>query len=131
MVKPKQQQLQKAEKKLLNIHSGAILIENKVNLLSRQAWFYLLYKAFPDLKTQDKFFVNLNELKEAIGYDSTNNKYLKQALKDLVGTPIEWNILHKDKVIWEVNSLLAGCKIEDNSSTVSYTHLTLPTNREV
>lgn len=118
MVKPKQ--LQKVEKKLLNIHSGAILIENKVNLLSRQAWFYLLYKAFPDLKTHDKFFVNLNELKEAIGYDSTNNKYLKQALKDLVGTPIEWNILQKDKVIWEVNSLLAGCKIEDNSSICEF-----------
>jgi len=119
-MKPKQQQLQKVEKKLLNIHSGAILIENKVNLLSRQAWFFLLYKAFPDLKTQDKFFVNLNELKEAIGYNSTNNKYLKQALKDLIGTPIEWNILHKDKVVWEVNSLLAGCKIEDNSSICEF-----------
>lgn len=119
-MKPKQQQLQKVEKKLLNIHSGAILIENKVNLLSRQAWFFLLYKAFPDLKTQDKFFVNLNELKEAIGYNSTNNKYLKQALKDLIGTPIEWNILQKDKVVWEVNSLLAGCKIEDNSSICEF-----------
>ena len=99
MVKQKEQQLQKVEKKLLNIHSGAILIENKVNLLSRQAWFYLLYKAFPDLKTQDKFFVNLNELKEAIGYDSTNNKYLKQALKGVWHRKLRKGILKRYNIV--------------------------------
>lgn len=101
------------ERIVVNIHSGAIQIENKVALLSRQAWFYLVYKAMPSLLEKEVFIISLPELKEAIGYNSTNNKYLKEALRDLVNTTIEWNIFYKNKESWEINSLLAGCKIEN------------------
>jgi hypothetical protein len=111
----------KAERTVLNIHSGAIAIENKVSLISRKAWFFMVYKAFPNLLKQEKFAVSLTELKEAIGYNSRNNKYLKEALTELVNTSVEWNILKKDKSTdWEVNSMLAGCKIPENSGICEF-----------
>ena len=67
----------------------------------------------PSLLEKEVFIISLPELKEAIGYNSTNNKYLKEALRDLVNTTIEWNIFYKNKESWEINSLLAGCKIEN------------------
>jgi hypothetical protein len=108
------------EKRLVNIHSAAIHIENKVKLISRQAWFFMVYKAFPDLLTKDIFTISLVELKEEIGYNSTNNKYLKQALRELIETTVEWNILNKDKNIWEINTLLAGFKIEEGTGICQY-----------
>lgn len=109
------------ERRIVNIHSGAISIENKVSLISRKAWFYMVYKAFPKLLEQEKFSVSLVELKDAIGYDSTNNKYLKKALLELSTTAVEWNILKKDKSIdWEVNAMLAGCRIPKNSGVCEF-----------
>ena len=101
-----------SELKILNIHSSAIHIENKLDLLSRQAWFYLVYKALPFINQQDfTFKVSLPELKEAIGYNSKNNQYIKQALKVLSNTTVEWNIFNKDKEIWGCGSLLSDCEI--------------------
>jgi len=106
---------------ILNVHSGAIHIENKVKLLSRQAWFYMLYKAFPYLQTQTTFKIYLTDLKKAINYQSKNNKYLKEALKELAKTFVEWNIFEKDKgEVWEINSLLAGCRIEKGTGICHY-----------
>jgi hypothetical protein len=110
----------KQETQMVNVHSGAITIENSVSLLSRKAWFYMVYRAFPYFKESEKFYISLKELKEAIGYDSGNNKYLKESLKELAGVLVEWNILKKDKKVWEVNTMLSGCKIEDGSGICEY-----------
>jgi hypothetical protein len=45
----------KEDTKLVNVHSSAIHIENKVGLKSRLAWFYMLYKAYPVLNSQNAF----------------------------------------------------------------------------
>ena len=100
------------EKQIVNVHSGAIHIENKVNLVSRQAWFYLVYRALPTINDKDQFIIPLSDLKEAIGYNSKNDEHLKQAIRDLAETTIEWNIFNKNKVSWEINVLLAGFKID-------------------
>lgn len=107
-------------KQILNINSGAIHIENKVDLLSRQAWFYLVYKAIPYLETQETFSIYLSELKKGIRYNSTNNEHLKKALRQLVETTLEWNILNKDDEEWGIATLLADCEIKKGSGICEY-----------
>lgn len=121
--KPTEKKLVRLESEnvqVVNIHSGAISVENSISILSRKAWFYMVYKAFPYLETQNTFQIPLTELKKAIGYESTNNKYLKESLKELVGTIVEFNIFNKDKTVWEVNSMMAGCKIEKGTGICEY-----------
>lgn len=107
-------------KQILNINSGAIHIENKVDLLSRQAWFYLVYKAIPYLETQETFSIYISELKKGIRYNSTNNEHLKKALRQLVETTLEWNILNKDDEEWGIATLLADCEIKKGSGICEY-----------
>ena len=60
MVKTKNLEVKSESQPVLNVHSAAIHIENKVDLLPRQAWFYLLYKAFPKLKTDSVFTIEIS-----------------------------------------------------------------------
>jgi hypothetical protein len=108
------------KKQVLNIHSGAIHIENKVDLLSRKAWFYLIYKALPFMDIQTTFSIPLLDLKKAIGYNSKNNKYLKKSLESLVETKVTWNLFGKDNETWGVGSLLSDCEIESRSGIFEY-----------
>jgi len=108
------------DKQVLNLHSSAIHIENILGLKSRLAWLYMVYRAFPYLKTNQTFTIQLNDLKKAINYTSKNNKILKALLKELVQTTVEWNILEKDSEIWETNSLLAGCKIDKGTGKITF-----------
>jgi hypothetical protein len=110
-------------RQIVNVHSAAIHIENRIGLLPRQAWFYLLYRAFPYLDTERTFRVPLSDLKKAIGYNSKNHKYLRQILLELVSTPIQWNIFDKDKgELWGASSLLADCEIELGSGMVEFSY---------
>lgn len=113
--------LEEENSQTLNIHSAAIHIENKVGLKQRQAWFYMLYKAFPLMESQRIFFINISELKKAINYESNNNEYLKKILEELVTTPVRWNIFDKDKESkWGVSGLLSYCEIESKTGLCEY-----------
>ncbi|MEK7722119.1 MAG: replication initiation protein [Elusimicrobiota bacterium] len=108
-------------KQILNIHSSAIHIENKISLLSRQTWFFMLYKAIPYLESHDIFRINLKELKSELGYNSHNTDYLKESIKELANIKIEWNIFDKDKgEIWGIGSLLADCEIISETGICEY-----------
>ena len=109
------------EKKLLRVHSGAIHIENKTKLVQRKAWFELIYKALPSMSFQNEFSIPIKDLKEAIGWDeSKNDESLKELLYQLTSISVQWNVLEKDKEVWEANSLLAGCKIVKGSGICHY-----------
>lgn len=105
---------------LVNVHSSAIHIENKVGLKSRLAWFYMLYKAFPVLKDQNSFTITIGELKKAIGYTSTNNQHLKEVVEELARTEIQWNLFGKDGHEWGISHLLSQCIIKTDSNIIYY-----------
>lgn len=112
----------KPQRQIVNVHSAAIHIENKVGLKQRQAWFYLLYKAFHYLQTQETYQISLADLKRAIDYKSEfNNQHLKEMLTELVNITVEWNIFDKDREVeWGVSGLLADCAIRPNSGICEY-----------
>lgn len=114
----------KPRSKIVNIPSSAIHIENDVSLLQKKLWFELIYHAFPNMGKEKKVHeIPLSKLRELLGYDedTSNDQQLKDALKKLRDTPVNWNIFNKDKLnAWESFSLLAGCHIPKNSGVCYY-----------
>ena len=110
----------KEDTKLVNVHSSAIHIENKVGLKSRLAWFYMLYKAYPVLNSQNAFTITIGDLKKAIGYTSKNNSALKTSLEELARTEIQWNLFGKDGHEWGISHLLSECRIKTDSNIIYY-----------
>jgi hypothetical protein len=100
------------QKKEVIKHSSAIQIENKITLLQRRVWNLLLANAYDELPVKEEYQVGISELIEFL--DSTHNdKYLKDSLKNLMSTILEWNILDKDGVEeWGASPLLAQVKIK-------------------
>ena len=92
-------------------HSAAIQISNEVNILQRRAWNVLLANAFDDLKIKDKYEISIKDLGAILRFDSKNINYLKDALRALNITQVEWNILEKDNHDWGVMTLLAQARI--------------------
>lgn len=75
------------------------------------------------MKTSEVYELPLADLKAFLGIPAAQGTaHLKKALKGLVGTTLEWNILKKDAQEWGVASLLAECLITHtpNSATVKF-----------
>ena len=101
-------------------HSEAIQISNNINLLQRRAWNVLLANAFDDLLEKDVFEVPLKDLENILDFNSKNIKYLKESLKELNRTQVEWNVLNKDGQEWGFFTLLSGFRIINGICKYSY-----------
>lgn len=105
--------------KMLNVPSSTIHIENKMSLVQKKLWFELVYHAFPKMGTQRKYTITLSRLRELLGWNETtsNDTELKEALRGLNETTVNWNIFGKDtkNTSWQSFPLLAGCEIPKNS----------------
>lgn len=102
-------------------HSAAIQITNRINLLQRRAWNVLLAQAFEDLLDKEEHHVWVKDLSTALKFDSKNEQYLKDMLKRLTTTGVEWNILEKDgKQEWGITTLLAQATIKEGMCTYAY-----------
>lgn len=102
-------------------HSAAIQIENSISLLQRRAWNVLLANAYDNLATHELHSMKVQHLVEVLGFESKNERYLKDALKALAGCTVEWNILGKDgSKRWGVTALLAQAEIESGVCTYAY-----------
>ena len=107
--------------------SPAIQIQSKISLLQRRAWNVLLANAYNELPNQDIHHVSMVELAAKLGFDSKNENYLKEVLRELRFCEVEWNLLNKDnKQVWGVAGLLASVEIEDGICTYAFApHLRL------
>jgi len=111
----------KKEKKEVIKHSSAIQVSNEVNLLQRKAWNVLLANAFDDLEKEEVFYINMSDLCKTLKFDSKNDKYIKQLLKELISIQIEWNVLGKDKQNgWGAASLLSEVQIINGVISYEY-----------
>ena len=107
--------------------SPAIQIQSKISLLQRRAWNVLLANAYNELRDQEIHCVSMVELAAKLGFDSKNEDYLKEVLRELRFCEVEWNLLNKDnKQVWGVSGLLASVEIEDGICTYAFApHLRL------
>jgi len=110
----------------LKKHVAIIHSSNKISLLQRKISNALLFNAYDDLLSKDEHEIHVTTLTKLIGYDSNDHKRIKQALKDLLATVIEWNIVDGDKIdsdgIWNASSIIADASIEGSTCTYSYSN---------
>jgi plasmid replication initiation protein len=117
--------------------SGAISIENKVSLVQRQIWNILLSHAFDRLDTEQVHEIPLRLVFAEKGFDLREYGELREHLKALVETSVQWNIYEKDKRRWGVATLLASAEINETTGMLEYAFashlidkLVIPNNRE-
>lgn len=108
-------------KLVIKNHSAIVQISNRITAHQRKAYSGLLYIAKKTLKENKDtiyFEANLKDIKELISIHTVNNHELKKSLKDLMRIVIEFNLLEKDKEVWEAMVLLSSVGI--NNGKVIY-----------
>lgn len=106
----------------LKKHIAAIHINNKLTLTQRKASNVLLYNAYESLMTARVHRIRVKDLAEAIGFNTHNLDPLKEALKTLARTVLEWNILDEQgrQEEWGATTLLAQAVIKGGYCVYAY-----------
>ncbi len=131
--------LEKKQEISLKKHSSLIAISNKeLTIPQRKLYNAILYLAAkkrnenPEMNT---FKIRFSEIVKFSGYSGfTNKMYLKDSVRSLVDTSIDFNLLQKDKVnIWGAFSLLSQVIAEEHDEyiivefpSIILTNLTYP-----
>lgn len=107
--------LQKSQnKKELKKHAATIHCSNSLSLLQRKVSNALLYHAYNELALKEEHEITVKQLCRLIGYHGNNHAVIKEALKELISTVIEWNVI--DDVTggenWTASSILASVSLE-------------------
>ncbi len=101
----------------------AVHITNNITLVQRKLINALLLNAYYELPNQSITIhrIPVSQLVDLIGYDSKNIPYLRDLLKALTSTIIEWDIMNEaGKREWGVSALLASADIIDGVCTYAY-----------
>lgn len=102
-------------------HSGLIQTNvGNLTLTQRKAINFFIYVAqrSGNCKT---YQTTISNIKQVCNLLSTDNIAIKEQIKALTKTTIEFNYLNKDKQqIWEISTLLAGCRILPGSGVVEF-----------
>ncbi len=102
-------------------HSGLIQTNvGNLTLTQRKAINFFIYVAqrSGNCKT---YQTTISNIKQVCNFLSTDNIVIKEQLKALTKTTIEFNYLNKDKQqVWEISTLLAGCRILPGSGIVEF-----------
>lgn len=104
-----------------------VALDRQLSLVAKKLFNALLYVAHRQLREKDQHEVSLSELCACVGFNSHNLDVLKEALRALVTTRIEWNVL--DDVgdeEWGVTTALAEAKVANGRCVYGYS----PTLRE-
>jgi hypothetical protein len=82
-------------------------MSNSISLMQRKLFNLFISYAQDYLKYKDIFTINLSNLLNEI--NSNNIKYLKEQIKELMSTVVDFNLLDKDKkTIWLASTLLSS-----------------------
>lgn len=98
----------------LKKHAATIHCSNSLTLLQRKVTNALLYHAYQELMLKEEHQITVKQLCKLIGYSGNNHAVIKEALKDLLSTVIEWNLIN-DKTgaeDWTASSILASVSLQ-------------------
>lgn len=114
--------LEKIQQESLKKHVSAIHCSNSLSLLQRKISNVLLYHAYPTLTTQDEHRISIRELCGYLEYKGFNYEKIKDALKKLISTVVEWNVFENDVngEDWTASSILASVNIKNAVCSYAY-----------
>lgn len=98
-------------------HSSAIQIgsaDGDITLVQRKCYNVLLAHAYDELPTKTTHRIPISDLCRYLNFESNNTQHIKDALRGLVNTIVEWNILGADRQQeWGAATLLSEVKIKN------------------
>lgn len=121
----------------LKKHVGIIHCANNLSLVQRKLSNALLYYAYNDLLTKEVHSIAISELAKLIGYRSHAVEGIKKAIRELMSTVLEWNLLEAKECVeqninnerredrhcsWHASSILASARISRGICSYSYSH---------
>jgi len=94
----------------LKKHAATIHCSNTLSLLQRKISNALLYHAYKELLLKEEHEITIKELCKLIAYNGNNHAAIKDALKGLLSTVIEWNVVNDTTGTedWTASSILAS-----------------------
>lgn len=107
----------------LKKHVAAIHSSGHLTLLQRKIANALLYNAYEDLLNKEEHQIHIMELSRLIGYDSKDQKKIKEALIALISTVIQWNIIDQQigcENIWSASAIISDASIQGAICKYSY-----------
>ncbi|HEX4045584.1 MAG TPA: replication initiation protein [Gammaproteobacteria bacterium] len=102
------------DKKELKKHAATIHCSNSLSLLQRKVTNALLYHAYKELMVKEEHVITVKQLCRLIGYQGNNHAAIKEAMKGLMSTIIEWNIAQDEtgSENWTASSIIASVSLE-------------------
>ena len=108
----------KGTNQVLKKHVAAIHIGAKLSFLQLKLVNALLYHAYDELLTAQEHSIDASVLCEMISFDSKNTFYLKAALKGLMETVVEFDVLEENgEQVWEAMTLLPYARLKNGVCT--------------
>lgn|SRR3990167_7443545 len=106
--------LKKETKKELKKHAATIHCSNTLTLLQRKISNALLYHAYNELMSKEEHVITVKQLCRLIGYQGHNHAAIKEALRGLITTIIEWNLISDvtGAENWTASSIIASVSLE-------------------
>lgn len=101
-------------------HVATIHTSGELSLLERKLSNVLLLHAYDNLLAQRTHKLPVSVLCPILGYESNDIAGLRKALRSLVTTAIEFNLMQDGKEKWAVMSMLSYAEIRDGICTWRY-----------
>jgi plasmid replication initiation protein len=97
----------------LKKHAATIHCSNSLTLLQRKISNALLYHAYKELLQKEEHEITIKQLCRLIGYSGNNHSAIKDALKGMLSTVIEWNVVSDTtgEEDWTASSMLASVSL--------------------
>lgn len=112
----------KSDVRELKKHAATIHCSNSLSLLQRKISNALLYHAYKELLTQEEHEISIKQLCNLIAYSGNNHSAIKDALKGLLSTVIEWNVVSDTTGMedWTASSILASVSLRGPTCLYAY-----------
>lgn len=91
----------------------------KLSLLQKKVFNNLVYYALPELLNKEIHSVSLDKLAKEVGFDSKNVEFLKNSIRSLNKTQVEFNVLRHGSEVWNTSALLAEASIGNGQLSYS------------
>lgn len=104
----------KAVEHELRKHVATIHCSNSLSLLQRKISNALLFHAHKELLLKEEHEISIKQLCKLIAYQGNNHAAIKDALKELLSTVIEWNVVNDTTAAedWTASSILASVSLQ-------------------
>src|SRR5688572_29042786 len=104
----------KFEERELKKHAATIHCSNSLSLLRRKITNALLYHAYKELLLKEEHEISIKQLCKLISYHGNNHAAIKEALKGLISTVIEWNVVNDTTGTedWTASSIIASVSLQ-------------------